>query len=213
MTPPLAETTDDASEVAGDDVPSTDTRSDAPPGRGETSAGVATTTAAGADDESRDRPRASTVASTTAIAFAVGAAAIDATYAVPLLLLGGAGMAVGVVKRRRALLDYATAGALGGVLLHGAMGGSPLGAVAAAGLLVFAWDQADHAFGLDAHLGTDASVTRGEVAHALYSFAVMAVAGGGAVALALVASGRRPLPALVLLLLGAVLLTAAVRDR
>lgn len=166
-----------------------------------------------ADGDRDDRPRASTVVTTTAVAFAVGAAAIDATYAVPLLLLGGAGMAVGVVKRHRQLLDYATAVALGAALIHGAMGASPLGTVVAAGLLVFAWDQADHAFDLDAHLGPDAPVTRNEAAHALASGSVVLLAGGGAYVLATVASGRRPLPALVLLLLGAILSTAALRDR
>lgn len=187
-----------------------------PAGDGEASLDQPATDAPGAaahSADSSDRPRASTLVSTTAVAFAVGAAAIDATYAVPLLLLGGVGMAVGVVTRRRAVLDYATALALGAVLLHGAMGGSPIGTVVAAGLVVFSWDQADHAFGLDAHLGPDARVGRGEVAHALYSFAVMAVAAGSATVLAFVASSRRPLPALVLLLLGAVLLTAALRDR
>lgn len=172
------------------------------------------TSAATADaDEDMDRPRVSTVVSTTALAFAIGAAAIDATFAVPLLLLGGAGMAVGVVKRHRRLLDYATAFGLTAVLLHGAMGGSPVGTVLAAGLLVFAWDMGDHAFDLDAHLGTDANVTRGEVAHAIYSFGVVTLAGGGALAIAIIARSSRPLPALVLLLLGAILLVAALRDR
>lgn len=169
--------------------------------------------AAAPNVESADRPRASTVLAVAATAFGVGAVAIDATFAFPVVLLAAVAVTVAVVRRRRAPLDLGVPLGLLGVLAHGALGGSALGTVAAAGLFVFAWDVTDHAFDLDAQLGSDARVVRGELAHAGYSFLVAALAGGGAYVIAFVAAGRRPLPSLVLLLLGAILLTAAVRDR
>lgn len=170
------------------------------------------TNEADAIEDDADRPRVSTVLSITAVAFAVAAMALQPTYAIPGALLGAVGVAAAVVRRRRSILGPSTAMALFFVLLHGAIGGSPFGAVAAAGLFVFAWDQADNAFDLDAHLGPDATVVRGEVAHAIYSFAVAAIAGGGAFTVALLAANQRPLPALVVLLLGAILLVVAIRD-
>lgn len=164
-------------------------------------------------EDDSDRPRVSTVLSITAVAFAVAAMAFQSTYAVPGALLGAIGVAFAVVKRRRSVLGPSVALALAFVVLHGAMGGGTLSSVAAAGLFVFAWDQVDNAFDLDAHLGPDATVVRGEAAHALYSFGVVAIAGGGAYTIALMAANQRPLPALVLLLLGAILLVAAIRDR
>lgn len=172
---------------------------------------------AAAEDESGvpvvDRSRVSTIFSITAVALAVGAAAVTPTYAIPGLLLAAVGVSVSAVKRWRAILGPSVGLGLASTLAHGAFGGSSFGTVAAAGLLVFAWDQVDNAFDLDAHLGADASLHRGEVAHALYSAVVFGVAGGGAYAVAFMASNQRPLPALVLLLLGAILLAAAVRDR
>lgn len=163
-------------------------------------------------EDDSDRPRVSTVLSVTAVAFAVAAVALQPTYAIPGALLGAVGVAYAVVRRRRSILGPSTSLALFFVLLHGAIGGSAFGTVAAAGLFAFAWDQVDNAFDLDAHLGPDATVVRGEVAHAIYSFAVIVVAGGGASAIALMASNRRPLPALVVLLLGSILLLVAIRD-
>lgn len=163
-------------------------------------------------EDDSDRPRVSTVLSITAVAFAVAAMAMQPTYAIPGVLLGAMGVAFAVVKRRRSILGPSVSLALFFVLLHGVMGGSTFGTLAAAGLFVFAWDQVDNAFDLDAHLGPDATVVRGEIAHALYSFAVVAIAGGGAFVIALFAANQRPLPALVLLLLGAILLISAIRD-
>lgn len=162
-------------------------------------------------DGGREGPRPATIISITAVAFAVGAVAIGATYAVPLALLTAVGVAAAVIRRNRKVLGLSTAGGVGAVLLHGALGGGPLGTVIAAGLFVFAWDQTDNALDLDAQLGQDAITIRGELAHAAYSLLLMLIAGGGAYAIALFARGSRPLPALVLLLLGAILLTAAIR--
>jgi len=164
-------------------------------------------------DAGSDRPRPSTILTTTAAAFAVGAVAMNATYALPLVVLGAIGVTVAVIRRRRVLLRFGVPLGLLGVLGHGALGGGALGTVAAAGLFLFAWDQTDHAFDLDAQLGPDARVVRGELVHAAYSGAVVGVAAGGAVVLAFLGGHNRPLPALVLLLLGALLLTAALRER
>ena len=163
-------------------------------------------------EDDSDHSRISTVLSITAVAFAVGVLALQPTYAIPGALLGAVGVAYAAVRRNRSILGPSVSFALLFVLLHGAIGGGAFGTVAAAGLFVFAWDQVDNAFDLDAHLGPDATVVRGEVAHALYSFAVASLAGGGALAIALLASDQRPLPALVVLLLGAILLLVAIRD-
>lgn len=197
------ESLDDASPAtSGERMPGADT--------GTESAGDTNDVDAIEDDS--NRPRVSTVLSITAVAFAVAAMALQPTYAIPGALLGAAGVAYAVVRRHRSILGPSTALGLVFVLLHGTIGGSPLGTVAAAGLFLFAWDQADNAFDLDAHLGPDATVVRGEVARALYSFAVAAIAGGSTFAIALLAADQRPLPALVVLLLGAILLVVAIRD-
>lgn len=164
-------------------------------------------------DSGSDRPRPSTMLTITAAAFAVGAVAMSATYALPLVVLGALGVTGAAIKRRRVLLRFGVPLGLIGVLGHGALGGGSLGTVAAAGLFLFAWDQTDHAFDLDAQLGADARVLRGELVHAAYSGVVVVLAAGGAVALAFLGGSNRPLPALVLLLLGALLLTAALRER
>lgn len=193
---------DTSSATSGQRMPGTDS--------GTESAGDTNEVAPIEDDS--DRPRVSTVLSITAVAFAVAAMALQPTYAIPGALLGAVGVAYAVVRRHRSILGPSTVVALASVLFHGAIGGSAFGTVAAAGLVVFAWDQADNAFDLDAHLGPDAPVVRGEVAHAIYSFAVTAIAGGGVFAIALLAANQRPLPALVVLLLGAILLLIAIRD-
>ncbi len=193
---------DDASpETSGQRMPGADTTGD-----------LENPNEADSGEADSDRPRVSTVLSITAVAFAVGAMALQPTYAIPGALFGAIGVAYASVRRRRSILGPSVAFGLLFVLLHGAIGGSAFGTVAAAGLFVFAWDQVDNAFDLDAHLGPDAIVIRGEVAHATYSFAVVALAGGGALTLALLASNQRPLPALVVLLLGAILLLVAIRD-
>ena len=91
----------------------------------------------------------------------------------------------------------------------GSDGPAVLVAVAA---IVLAWDLGEHAINVGAQLGREADTRNGEVAHA----AASTVIGAGAAALGyllyVVASGQKPLTALVLLLFSAIVLTSLLSD-
>jgi hypothetical protein len=126
-------------------------------------------------------------------------------------VLGLALVAVGVVRGSRTAL---TAGA--GFLCLGALLGATTDVaavfpLAAAALAVVAWDVGENATSLGEQVGRAARTTHAELAHAVVSAAVGLGTAVAAFLVYLVAGGGRPLPALVLLLVGAVVLTWVLR--
>ena len=147
------------------------------------------------------------------VAAAIGA--VMATAAVPLAgvagVLGLVFVAVGVVRGRVASVTLGSVGLLVGAILAG-MGGSGivpiLGIVLTAAL---AWDLGEQAINVGEHVGRESQTARGELVHAGLSLAVGLVAAGGAAAIYVAAAGGLPTVALVVLVVAAVLLTAALR--
>lgn len=128
-------------------------------------------------------------------AAAVAVALIGLSLAAPSQRLGG--VAAGVFAL--ALIAGGTTGASAGPL------------VAAAVLAVAAWDVTDHGIGLGEQVGREAATARNEVVHAGVGLAVGGVAGGVAFGVYRTAAGDQPVAALVFLLVGGVLLLAALR--
>jgi hypothetical protein len=130
------------------------------------------------------------------------------------LLVGGGGVvavAVGVLRGSRAALGVGVAGLFAGALLAGVLGGGPVRLLVAVAATAFAWDAGENAIGVGEQLGRAADTARAELVHAGASAGLLTTAAGvGLLAFAL-AGGGSPL-ALVALLLGAVLLVAALRE-
>lgn len=147
------------------------------------------------------------------VAAAVGA--VMATAAVPLA--GGAGIlglvfvAVGVVRGRVAAVTLGSVGLLAAAILAG-MGGAGIAPVLGIVLTsALAWDLGEQAINVGEHVGRDSPTARGELVHAGLSLAVGLVAAGVAAAIYVAAAGGLPTVALVVLVVAAVLLTAALR--
>lgn len=131
---------------------------------------------------------------------------------VGIALLGASTLALGVLTGSRLALDGGTGLLFVGVVLAAAFTATPaiplLGAVAT----VVAWDVGDMGIGLGRQLGAAASTRRVEILHAGASIGVGLGAAVGSYAVFLLAAGNQPLPALVLLLFAAVVLTATLKD-
>jgi hypothetical protein len=131
---------------------------------------------------------------------------------VGIALLGASTLALGVLTGARLALDAGTGLLFVGVVLAAAFTATPaiplLGAVAT----VVAWDIGDTGIGLGRQLGQAAPTRRLEALHAGASIGVGLGAAVSSYAVFLLAAGNQPLPALVLLLFAAVVLTATLRD-
>lgn len=160
------------------------------------------------------------VRSPTRVGSAVAIAA--AGLAVAVLALGGVlgaapavvGLAlvgVGVTRGRRSALTGGVALVLLGALAAAATGALALYPMLAAALAIVAWDVGENAIGLGEQLGRAARTTHAELTHAVVSSVVGVGTAIGAFYLYRVAQGGRPLPALVLLLIAAVVLTTILR--
>jgi len=143
-----------------------------------------------------------------AVAFLTAASVVaGATGLVALALLVAA---LSVVSRR--LCRLAGASFVVAFAAAGATAAVPAPLVGAAILAVAAWDVADHGLGLAAHVGREAGTRRNELVHAAGSLTVGAAAGAVAYGASLVAAGGQPVPALVFLLFGGVVILAALRE-
>ena len=147
------------------------------------------------------------------VAAAVGA--VMATAAVPLAgaagVLGLVLVAAGVVRGRVTAVILGSVGLLVGALLAGmgSAGITPvLGIVLTAAL---AWDLGEQAINVGEQMGRESPTARGELVHAGLSLAVGLAAAGIAATIYVAAAGGLPTVALVVLVVAAVLLTAALR--
>lgn len=147
-------------------------------------------------------------------------------YAITAVLLGSGslltlvGGTLGVVSlawglyrgSRRAALSGSALVFLGTVIA-GVLG-TPTGVLlSTVAMAVLAWDASEQAISVGEQLGPEATTTRGELVHAAASLLVASVGGGIAYVLYSVSAGGQPLTALVVLLLAAVLLASALRER
>ncbi|MFB6266288.1 MAG: hypothetical protein ABEI31_01410 [Halodesulfurarchaeum sp.] len=130
---------------------------------------------------------------------------------VGVALLGGALLLGGLGLARRSLLTA------GGVLLFMAhlfriwLGGGLTLSLVGATFAVAAWDVGEHAIDLGEYVGRSARSRHAVLAHAAASLAVGLVPVGLGYGVYLLAPGGRPVSALVLLLLAAVLVTLGLR--
>lgn len=131
---------------------------------------------------------------------------------VGVALIGAAVLALGVLAGSSTALDAGAGLLFLGVVLTAAFAASPALPLVGAVATVVAWDVGDTGISLGRQLGTAAETSRLEAVHAATSVGVGLAAAIGAYAVYVLAAGNQPLPALVLLLFAAVVLTAALRD-
>lgn len=153
------------------------------------------------------------------VLLAVGAGTVATAAALTGGPVAGAAAATGVVfvaaggaTGYRRALSVGTAILFVGVLLAGVSGASPAASLAGMGATVFAWDVADHGLDLGARMGRGADTLRNELVHAGGSLAVAAVGGGVGLGISLAVVGGQPVTAIAFLLVGVVLLAAALSD-
>lgn len=149
-----------------------------------------------------------------AVLAAVLAFATVGAYSWPALAAGAAGVALivaGLLVGSEPAVTGGAAALAGGVLVGGVEGVPALLVLFAAALAVLAWDAATFAVGLGRQLGRAADTARLEAVHLAATVSVGAATVGVGYALFRTAGGGLPVTALVFLLLGAVLLSAALR--
>jgi hypothetical protein len=145
-----------------------------------------------------------------AVAAAFLAAASFVAGAAGLLALAVLVAALSLVSPR--LCRVAGATYVGAFLAAGLTPASSAPLVCGAILAVAAWDVADHGVGLAAQVGREAGTSRNELVHTATSLVVSAAAGALAYGVSVVAGGGQPVTALALLVLGGVVILAALRE-
>jgi len=147
---------------------------------------------------------AATIAFLTTLAGTAGSVGIG--------LVGAGLLALGVFAGSRPAIDLGALALFAGVVFAAAWSTSPVLPLVGAVAAVVAWDAAENGLSLGQQLGRDAATGRAEAVHAAVTLGVGLVAAIGAYAVYRLSAGNQPLPALVLLLFAAVVLTAALRD-
>jgi hypothetical protein len=143
-------------------------------------------------------------------ALAAAVTTLAVVLSIPLGVGGCIAILGGLARGSRKYINAGAAALVGGVLLAGVYGLTTPLVLAGVTAGVLAWDVADNAVSVGRQLGRGADTARGEVVHAAASTLVgTAVASGGYV-VSRVVSGGRPLAALALVLLGAVVLLLAL---
>lgn len=136
--------------------------------------------------------------------------ALGASVGAVPAIAGLAVLGVGLVRGRRRAVTAGGALLFAGVVVAGAVGGSPepllLGTIGA----VMAWDVGENGVSIGLQLGRAANTHRAELVHATASLLVGAVTAGVGYGVYLGAASGQPLTALVFLLLGAVVLVSAL---
>ena len=134
-------------------------------------------------------------------------------YSWAALALGGVGVVLlwaGLLRGWRSAVTTGAFGLVLGGVVAGAQHGPVLPVVTSVALAVVAWDVGGTAISVGEQLGRDARTTRIEVVHAAASLAVGAVTAGVGYAVYRFGTGGQPVAAVAFLVLGAVLLIAAL---
>lgn len=154
----------------------------------------------------------SRVIATVAATLAFVATLQGSPGSVGLALLGASTLALGAFTGSRVALDGGAGILFLGVVLAAAFTTQPIVPLLGGVATVVAWDVGDTGISLGRQLGTAAAASRLEAVHAAASAAVGLAAVLISAAVFTFAAGNQPLPALVLLLFAAVVLTATLRD-
>lgn len=167
-------------------------------------------------DEARGIDRSpSTLGATLALVaglFSVLGAGLEVPTAAAPGLAGLLVLAGGLYRGSRRALTGGVVVLAGGVLVAGVGGGSPAGLLFGTLAALLAWDLGENAITTGEQLGRAADTRRAELVHAAASLSVGAVGSGVAYGIYLGATGGQPVTALVFLLVGAVLLAAALGE-
>lgn len=146
-----------------------------------------------------------------AAGLAVTALAPAGPLGVAPAIVGLAFVLVGLARGVRRTLTGGVALLLLGALLGAVAGVLAIYPLLAAALAIVAWDVGENAIGLGEQVGRAARTTHAELTHAVASALVGLGTAVGAFFLYRIARDGRPLPALVLLLIAAVVLTTILR--
>jgi hypothetical protein len=149
--------------------------------------------------------------SLVAAAASLVAGVVVGSVGLPASALGVVLVGAGVFLGSRPLLTAGTAGLLLGLVIAGSAGAPPETLVTGVLFAVVSWDVGEHGIGVGEQLGRETDTTRVELVHAAASLVVgllATVVGYGAYR---AATGGQPVAALVFLLVGAVVLVAALR--
>lgn len=141
-------------------------------------------------------------------------AALPVAVTGPPGLLAGAGLVgllAGLARESDGLVGLGGAALLGGVLAAGVYGLGPEAALAATAGALLAYDAADNALSVGAQLGPAAPTADLELVHAAAATVLLATGGAVAYAVFRLVGGGQPELALLLLVVGAVALSAALR--
>lgn len=125
--------------------------------------------------------------------------------------LGALGVLYGAWRGRRRAVTAGAFVVFVGVLLAGLRDAPAARVLVGTVAAVLAWDLGEQAINVGEQVGRAATTRRGELAHAAGSTLVGTLAASVGLATFGLAGGGRPVAALVLLLAGAVALTAALR--
>ncbi|UPV98996.1 hypothetical protein M0R88_10700 [Halorussus gelatinilyticus] len=160
----------------------------------------------------RSPARLSSALAVSAAALAAGTSALTTSTALALGVAGFVVVALGVVRGSRRAITLGATALLVGALVGGLFSGAPYFLLPGVIATVLAWDFGEQAINVGEQLGREADTTQLEVTHAAGSTVVGVGAGALGYGIYLVSSGGQPVPALVFLLLAAVVLTSALRN-
>ncbi|WP_336360978.1 DUF7519 family protein [Haladaptatus sp. ZSTT2] len=142
---------------------------------------------------------------------AVFVAAYAGPSTVLLALAGVLSIAIGILRGRRVAVTLGAGVLFVALLLAGVSGLSIPLTLFGIGATVLAWDVGENAIGLGEQLGRNAPTKRAQLVHAGGSVAVVALVGVLGYVVYLMAMTTNSLTALVLLLIGALVLTSVLR--
>lgn len=149
--------------------------------------------------------------------FSVLALAVLGLAATPLALapgvIGAIAVGFGCYRGSRPTITLGSAGLLAGVVIAGALGARPTAVLVATVAVALAWDAGRNAVTVGARLGRAADTRRVEIVHIASTAVVATLAAAGGYLVARASVGSQSPVALVVLLVAAVLLTAALRGR
>lgn len=158
--------------------------------------------------------KASSIAAVLAAVIASLTSAPFALLAAPLGFGGAVIIAAGLFTGdgNRAWVTIGAAGLFLSVLIAGTFGTPPELLLFSMAATILAWNFGQNAIGLGDQLGRHSKTRRNEIVHASVSVIVAIVVAGFGYVVFAAAAGGQPLAALGLMLLGAVILTWAIRN-
>jgi len=155
------------------------------------------------------------VSSVTVLFAALGVSVVTAVsvYTLSASVLGGILLVVSLLRGSRGVFTLGAGSLFAAVVLAGLLGVAPIYLLAAALLVVVAWNVGHNGFSLADEVGRGASTARVELVHAVSSVVVLAVGASTGYGVYLTVVGGQPVLALAALLVGAVALLVALQDR